>query len=133
MTLVENEIIAKAVVAPYYLNLRSDGIMYVRITSEKEETVELVKEMVKKMGEMVNYQQVPMLAKHEEFALPGKANRDYWAKKESCPYSKADAFIINSTAMQLIANFYLKINKPERPTKMFTNESEAIKWLKNFL
>jgi hypothetical protein len=133
MILNDNDIIAKDVVVPYYLYLGADGIMYIRISPEKEETVELVKEMVKKMGEMVNYKQVPMLAKHEEFALPGKPNRDYWATKDACPYSKADAFIINSMAMKLISNFYLKVNKPERPTRMFTDEKEAIKWLKTFL
>lgn len=133
MTLADHKIINEGIVAPYYLYLRSDGIMYIRISPEKEETVELVKKMVEKMGEMVNYKKVPMLAKHEEFALPGKANRDYWATKEACPYSKADAFMINSPAMKLIANFYLKINKPERPTKMFTDENEAINWLKTFL
>jgi hypothetical protein len=133
MTLEKEAIIATDVIVPYYLYLRDDGIMYIRISSEKEETVELVKEMVKKMGEMVNYKPVPMLARHEDFALPGKANRDYWAKKESCPYSKADAFIIGSVALKLIANIYLKISKPERPTRMFTNEKEAIEWLKTFL
>jgi hypothetical protein len=133
MTLNDHEIIAKGVIVPYYLYLRADGIMYIRISREKEESVELVKEMVKKMGEMVGYKQVPMLARHEEFALPGKVNRDYWATEEACPYSKADAFMINSTAMQLIANFYLRINKPQRPTRMFANEQEAIKWLKTFL
>jgi hypothetical protein len=89
--------------------------------------------MVKKFGEMVDHKPVPMLARHEDFALPGKANRDYWAKKESCPYSKADAFIINSVAMRFIANFYLNMNKPERPTRMFTEEKDAIAWLKTFL
>ena len=130
---INKRVIASAVVVPYYLYLREDGIVYVRITAEKEETVELVKEMVEKMGKIVNYQQVPVLAKHDEFALSGKENRDYWAKKESCPYSKADAFIIGSAGMKLIANFYLKVNKPQRPTRMFTNEKEAIKWLKTFL
>lgn len=132
MILTEVEIVAKGVVSPYYLYLRADGILYVRISPEKEESVELAQKMVKKMGEMVNYKQVPILFKHQEFALPGKANRDYWATKDACPYSKAEAFIINSIAMRMIANFYLKINKPERPTKMFTREEEAIKWLKTF-
>jgi hypothetical protein len=125
--------ISTGVVAPYYLYLRSDGIMYIKISSEKEETVELVKQMVEKMGEMVNYKPVPLLARHEEFALPGKANRDYWSTKEACPYSKADAFIIASHAMQFIANFYYKVNKPKRPTRMFTNEKDALLWLKTFL
>jgi glutaredoxin len=133
MILTEVEIVAKEVVVPYYLYLRADGIMYVRISPEKEESVELAQKMVKRMGEIVNYKQVPILFKHQEFALPGKANRDYWATKEACPYSKAEAFIINSIAMRIIANFYLKINKPQRPTKMFTHEEEAIKWLKTFL
>lgn len=133
MNLIEEEIIATDLVMPYYLHLRADGIMYIRISPEKEETVELVKEMVAKMGEMVNYQPVPLLAKHEDFALPGKANRDYWAKKESCPYSKADAFMIGSTGLQLIANIYLRVNKPERPTKMFTDQNKAIEWLRTFL
>jgi len=132
MVLIAEEIIAKAVVSPYYLYLREDGIMYIRISSEKEESVELAKKMVQKMGEMVNHKQVAILAKHTEFALPGKENRAYWATREACPYSKADAFIINSAAMQLIANFYLKINKPYRPTKMFTNEDDAIKWLRTY-
>jgi len=133
MILTDVEIVATEVVVPYYLYLRADGIIYVSISPEKEETVELAKKMVKKMGEIVNYKQAPILFKHQDFALPGKANRDYWATKEACPYSKAEAFIINSIALQLIANFYLKINKPERPTKMFTHEEEAIKWLKTFL
>jgi hypothetical protein len=133
MTLNNDELIAKAVIVPYYLNLRADGIMYVRTSTEKEETVELVKKMVAKMGEMLNYKKAPILAIHDEYSMPKKANRDYWAKKESCPYSKAEAFMMDSTAIKLIANFYLKVNKPERPTKLFTNENEAIKWLSNFL
>jgi hypothetical protein len=133
MTFNSDQIITTGVVVPYYLYLRADGIMYIRISPEKEESVDLVKEMVKKMGEMVDYKQVPMLARHEEFALPGKENRDYWATKEACPYSKADAFMINSIAMQFISNFYLRINKPARPTRMFVNEDEAIDWLKTFL
>jgi len=133
MVLDPETVVATEVVVPYYLELRSDGIMYVRITPEKEESVELVKQMVQKMGEMVNYQKVPLLAEHLEFALPPKENREYWATTEACPYSKADAFIVCSTAMKLIANFYLRINKPERPTRMFTSHKEAIEWLRGYL
>lgn len=127
------KIIATKIIVPYYMYLREDGIVYIRISNEKEETVELTKQMVIELGKMVNYKKVPLLAEHEEFALPGKENRDFWAKKESCPYSSADAFMIGSTGLMLIANVYLRINKPERPTKMFTNKEEAIRWLKTFL
>jgi hypothetical protein len=36
-------------------------------------------------------------------------------------------------AQKILANFYIKINKPERPTKFFNNKDEAINWLKPFL
>jgi len=127
------KIVATEVVSPYYLYLREDGIMYILISPERKETVESVKKMVQTMGEMVNHKQVPMLAKFEGNSLPGRANLDYWAKKESCPYSKADAFVVRSTALKIIANFYLSFNKPERPTRMFADEKEALAWLKTFL
>lgn len=130
---LHEEIIASDVHLPYYLYLRKDGILYIKISSEKEETVELAKEMVQKLGKLVQYKKVPILAKHDEFAIPGKENREFWSKKDACPYSKAEAFIIQSTAMKLISNFYLLINKPERPTKMFTSEKDAIEWLKKFM
>lgn len=133
MTETHIQVVAQVVVVPYYLHLRSDGIMYLRVSPEREESVALAKELVVKMGEMLGGGKAPLLVRHEEFALPGKENREFWAKKESCPYSLADAFIVRSTALKLIANFYLRMNRPERPTRMFQQESEAIRWLKTFM
>jgi hypothetical protein len=36
-------------------------------------------------------------------------------------------------AQKILANFYIKINQPERPTKFFNDKNEAVKWLKPFL
>lgn len=133
MQTLHSKIIVQDAIAPYYLFYRGDGIMYIHVSSEIEESVPIAMKMVEKLCEMTNHKKVPLLFNYDEFALPGKANREFWSKKEACPYSLADAFIVNSNALRLIANFYLKINKPERPTKMFTDEESAIKWLKTFL
>lgn len=119
--------------SPYIVSFCDDGILYIRVTNESEETVEKSKKLVKSIGEMVNYKKVPLLTKFDEFALPPKENRDFWAKKDSCPYSIAEAFIVDSIGMKLIANFYLLINKPQRETKMFTKVEDARKWLKTFI
>ncbi|MBS1637474.1 MAG: hypothetical protein JST26_16280 [Bacteroidetes bacterium] len=55
------------------------------------------------------------------------------SKNQNNPYSSADAFVISSIAQKILANFYLKINKPERPTRFFNVESEAREWLKQFM
>lgn len=41
----------------------------------------------------------------------------------------ADAIVIQSLAHKLIANAYLKINRPPLPTKIFTNYERALEWL----
>lgn len=45
----------------------------------------------------------------------------------------ASAIVVNSTAYLLIANFYLKFNKPKRPYKVFKDVNVALNWLKTFL
>lgn len=127
------KVLTTETLAPYVISMCDDGILYVRVTTEIEETVERSKALVQAIGKMVNYKKVPMLSKFDEFALPPKENRDFWAKKDSVPYTSAEAFITNSTAMKLIANFYMRFEKPQRITKMFTCTEEARTWLKTFL
>ena len=55
------------------------------------------------------------------------------SQNEYNPYSKADAFVLNSMAQKILANFYIKFNKPERPTKFFNNADEALIWLKQYM
>lgn len=127
------KVLSTQTVPPYIISICDDGLLYVRVTNEVNETVERSKALVEAIGKMVNYKKVPMLSKFDEFALPPKENRDFWAKKDSCPYTSAEAFITNSTAMMLIANFYMRFEKPQRETRMFTKVDEARKWLKTFL
>ncbi|MCF8428644.1 MAG: hypothetical protein K9G64_00820 [Bacteroidia bacterium] len=54
------------------------------------------------------------------------------SQNENSPYSKADAFVLNSVAQKIMANFYIKINIPERPTNFFNNLDDALNWLKQY-
>lgn len=55
------------------------------------------------------------------------------SKNKNNPYSSADAFVIHSISQKILANFYLKINRPERPTQFFNNEASALAWLKQYM
>lgn len=55
--------------------------------------------------------------------------RDFYAKSEYNKYRLADAFIVNSLAMRLLINFYIKINKPSIPSKMFNTPEAAVAWI----
>ncbi len=45
----------------------------------------------------------------------------------------AVALFIGSPISKVIGNFFLGINKPPYPTRLFTTEAEALSWLKNFV
>ena len=41
------------------------------------------------------------------------------------------AIVTNSMATKIIGNFFIKVNKPASHTKLFSNEKEALAWLKH--
>lgn len=59
-----------------------------------------------------------------------KEARDNAVKIEDQSMLGATAVVVNTLPYKLIANFYLKFNKPKRPYKVFSKEEDAIKWLK---
>lgn len=82
------------------------------------------------MGNGIRY---PLLVIYADDNLFSKENRKYVASKEVSNYVKADALVMKSLALKIIGNFYLKINKPSRPTRTFFDEEAAVKWLKEFV
>lgn len=43
------------------------------------------------------------------------------------------AIVTNSEVGKIVGNFFFKLNSPDVPARMFTNEDQAIEWLKNWL
>ena len=127
------EIIATEICDVFIVRLRSDGIIHTHVSSQQDFTIESLKKINILIGQMLNYKKAPLLITGEQFAFPTLETRIFWAQEKSCIYSFAEAFVATNFAHKLIGNFYLKINKPQRPTNVFSNEAEAIKWLKTFL
>lgn len=55
--------------------------------------------------------------------------RKIYAESPHKEYRHADAFIVNSLAMRLLVNFYIKFQRPEIPARMFNNEKAALVWI----
>jgi len=77
-------------------------------------------------------QRLPVLVLCEATTNTNVELMNYLSKNENNPFSVADAFVITSISQSILANFYSKINKPERPTKFFTKREDAMKWLEQF-
>lgn len=55
--------------------------------------------------------------------------KDWASDSEGNTQTIADAIIIQSLGHKLIANTYLKVKRPPKPTSVFTNYRKAIEWL----
>jgi hypothetical protein len=129
----EVEIIALEICEAFTVRLRSDGIVHSHTSSSLEFNVDSLKKFSVLMGNMLDHKQAPLLLTLDEFAIPPTETREFWSKKDSCPYASAEAYIASNFSHKFIGNFYLRFNKPGRPTKIFSNHEDAIKWLKTFL
>ena len=72
----------------------------------------------------------PMLGDFTKMKSQTKECRDYFAKDPNHlqTYS-AIAIMVNSPISRMLANFFLGLNKPARPTRLFDDRAKAIEWL----
>ncbi len=61
-----------------------------------------------------------------------KDARAFFATKQVTDLNIAMALITNSLTSKILANFFMKFNKPASPTKMFNSKEKALAWLDTF-
>ena len=61
-----------------------------------------------------------------------KEARDYFANERTASIQRATSLLISSPVSRIIGNFFMGLNKPISPTRLFTEPQKAIKWLQTF-
>jgi hypothetical protein len=112
------------------VGLRKDGIVQTDIFEEQELSLADVKEIIEVIGKLAENQMMPQLIIAEPLSGPDLKAMQYIASEGSSPYAIAEAYVITSLSQKILAKFYLNFNKPSRPTKIYGDEAEAVKWLK---
>ena len=113
--------------------LRPDGIIQINTKEIDEMCLADFKEIVDVIGMLGEGGKRPVLSIAKGYINIDKEARAFSANKEGTRFTLADAFVLNSFALKLVGNFYLKFDKPIIPTKIFTEEDQAVAWLKTFL
>jgi hypothetical protein len=94
-------------------------------------TLEVAKEVVKQRLEYTEGVAYPMLVSGEGLKAVDKEARSYFSK-EGSEGIIAGVLLVNSIYTEFFGNFFLKISKPENPSKLFTDKQEALKWLEQY-
>jgi hypothetical protein len=82
--------------------------------------------------QLVGDQSYPTLIDGRKVKDIYKDARDYFSSDAGSEGISASALITASVVGRFIGSFFLKINRPSVPIKIFNNVEEAVAWLKQF-
>lgn len=127
------EIIDKIELPASIVSLRADGIIEFYLKSNITLGLEDAKAVVVATEKLGGGKKYPLLITAGNFTLVDTEVRKYASSEEGNIYTIASGIVVNNLAQQLLGNAYIKFNKPPTPTRLFTKEEEAVKWLRSFI
>jgi hypothetical protein len=116
----------------FSIELRENLYFFVEIKKDVEFEVEDLQKLVEFQKVLGNEIAYPVLIHPAPTATTNSELLKYMSRKESLPYTVADAFILKSIPQKILAKLYLRFVPPERPVNFFTREDEALKWLSQY-
>lgn len=96
--------------------------------------LDIAKEVLKTRQEVTLDGKYPMLLNGIGVKGIDKEARDFFSEPQGSLGLTATAILVNSRLDTFFANFLIKVNisKSNIPLKLFTEKSEALKWLENY-
>src|SRR5688572_23463909 len=112
----------------------SDGI--IKGTYKKGPiTLELAKQVVQNRLNFANHKPVPIMINDIGLRSIDKDAREYLSSDEGIQGLTAGALVTDSAFGRHMANFFIRISviKPKIPTRLFSNDAEALEWLSQYV
>ncbi|MFH1682495.1 MAG: STAS/SEC14 domain-containing protein [Candidatus Woesearchaeota archaeon] len=58
--------------------------------------------------------------------------RKFFADESFSKFTKASALLVGSPLSKVLGSFFIGLNRPPYPIRIFSSEDEALEWLKKF-
>lgn len=109
-----------------------DGILRNMMLPKAEITREDVQENYSSNEKLLNGQKVPILTDARYIKSIDQEARKLSAGEMVAAITIAIAVLVESPMSRMMGNFFLKINRPLYPVKLFTVDEDAVTWLKKY-
>ncbi len=106
------------------------GFIISRVSPLAEVELEHAMENTRKVHEISGDQVYPILVDIRKIRSISKEARDHFAMRDRKPGVVAIALLVSSPLSRIIGNFFLGLNQPKVPTKLFTDEGMAVDWIR---
>jgi hypothetical protein len=115
------------------VSITSQGHVLTRIKEQMDLEVRDIEEMLAAKRSLIGDREHTVLFVSPRFGTISPKAREFSASAEVGYKVIARAIVTSSLSSRLLGNFYLRINRPSTPTRLFENESDAEKWLDKVL
>ena len=92
--------------------------------------IRIAKSLVKNRLEFQEENKAPIILFGDKLISINREAREYFSKHGGRGVIST-AVVTNKLITKSMANFYIKVNKPRVPYKIFSNKADAIKWTKD--
>jgi hypothetical protein len=113
--------------------LDPDGIVWQTITKQSEQTVEDARLNIQVFQELRGERRVGVLVDMRGDARTSKAALDVYASEAATRGCVGSALLTDSALSVIVGNLFIAMSRPRIPTRLFSNEAKALKWLRDLL
>lgn len=117
----------------YWTWMGEDGIARTKVKPKVEITLEDAIENTKAVTSFYKDKKFPILIDSRGIKSMSREAREHFSARGRDSKTCAYGIVIKSPLSRVVGNFFLGINNPVVPTRLFDNEEKAIEWLKNHL
>jgi hypothetical protein len=110
----------------------NEKVVQITIFPSSDISLDDSKLLLEQWKKLTNNKPFPTLFLVGEFVSIDTDARNFSASEEGMSNSIAEAYVLNNQGHVLMSRIYLKVNKPIKPTRFFTNKAAAIEWLETF-
>ena len=111
------------------IKMLTSGIIHCKVLPDTFLTEDDARENIEAISRMAKGKRVPVIVDIRAAKGASKEARKFFGKKEVAEVQSACAMITGSPLTKLLGNFFIGVNKPLFPTKLFTDEKDALNWL----
>jgi hypothetical protein len=113
------------------VSLREDGIVYVYYHKNTVVDIDVQKRMLEVFDEITGKKKSHFIFDADDGVIVTPEARDNAIVMEDQTPVLATAVVAKNLAYRLIANFYIKVNKPKGKYRVVKSIEEGVKWLKS--
>lgn len=113
--------------------LGEDGICRVVLMPGVMVGLAEMKENLAAQWSVIGSGKAPALVDMRDINASTQGAREFTAGEEYAQAVSAVAILENTTIGKILGNLFINFSKPIYPTRLFTSESQAIEWLKQFV